>query len=119
MAHRYHDHNKAIQNFEQQVSLSIVIYMIPLQSTMDYNYGLCFINGGKAMLAPITRDPGSCVVIGNKLEYWFWELDSDLCHSCDIESIHVTGFALLLPLLCDPQRVGEVLPPQLLYNLKS
>jgi hypothetical protein len=111
MAHRYKDQEKLSSSYTLQQPLSVVIFMYPMQPNNKCHYGACYISQSKAWLAPTVRDPGTEIVIGSKLLYWKWELYLEGERQQPLEEIHIVDYGLLLPMVCDPQRVGQVLLP--------
>ena len=109
MTHRYSDKTKLVLHYNQQILLSVVVFQYPLQATPERHYGACFISRGRALVLNIEREMETNILVGGKLVYWYWRLHLD--QHTSLESLHVVDHGILLPMLCDPERVGDVLPP--------
>ena len=65
--------------------------------------------GDELFVLNIEREMETKILVGGKLVYWYWQLHLD--QHTSLELLHVVDHGILLPMLCDPERVGEVLPP--------
>ena len=110
LAHRYGKKLVISSDYHKNLPLSTVIYKEKDDNTNTRCYGICFLFKARQILCPIVRNLETEVVIGLHMKYWYWELRTEVQYSRKLEAVDVVDYGLLLPLLCDPNCLGETLP---------
>jgi hypothetical protein len=72
---------------------------------------------GDVLVSPIDNDISTQITIEKSLPYWKWILRSLMEESVSIDSVRLLDYAILLPLVSDPDRVGEPLLPINYYTI--
>jgi hypothetical protein len=110
MAHRYQNRRKVLSHFHNNLPLSAIVYRMPDAADV-LGYAVCYVFKASLYLQELRPVEGSEVVIGGAVRFHQWQLVDRSPHSFALDSVVVADYALLLPMICDPQRAGQQLPP--------